>query len=109
MRSRLGRGLHRHNLQAVLDFEDFIWNRSDGSPAHVFKKLGDAAYEYVTTPNCDAKRISNLTYKLTADDVEIIHGLDLTKIKKLCTPSVYSKAKRLETKHSEIYSTQSSE
>ena len=34
------------------------------SPAHVFKKLGDAAYDYVTTPNCDAKRISNLTYKL---------------------------------------------
>ena len=108
MRLRLGRGLHRHNLQAVLDFEDFIWNRSDGSPAHVFKKLGDAAYEYVTTPNCDAKRISNLTYKLTADDVETIHGLDLTKIKRLCTPSVYSKAKRFETKHSEIYTTQSS-
>ena len=108
MRLRLGRGLHRHNLQAVLDFEDFIWNRTDGSPAHVFKKLADAAYEYVTTPNCDAERISNLTYKLPADDVETIHGLDLSKIKTLCTPSVYSKTKRFETKHSEIYSTQTS-
>ena len=38
MRLRLGRGLHRHNLQAVLDFEDFIHNRTDGSPADVFKK-----------------------------------------------------------------------
>ena len=70
-------------MQAVLHFEDFIWNRSDGSPAHVFKKLGDVAYAYVTTLDCDAVRISNLTYKLPADDVEYIHGLDMSKIKML--------------------------
>ena len=60
MRLRLGRGLHRHNLQAVLDFEDFVWNRSDGTPADVFKKLGDAAHAYVSSQDCDAPRISNL-------------------------------------------------
>lgn len=108
MRLRLGRGLHRHNLQAVLDFEDFVWNRSDGTPADVFKKLGDASYAYVTTVNCDAERVSNLTYKLPSDDVEVINGLLLPKIKKLCSPSVFTKSKRFETVHSDIYSTQSS-
>ena len=108
MRLRLGRGLHRHNLQAVLDFEDFVSNRSDGSPADVFKKLGDAAYAYVSTLDCNAERISNLTYKLPADDVEIITGLLLTKIKLLCSPSIFTKSKRFETTHSQIYSTQSS-
>ena len=48
MRLRLERGLHQHNLQAVLDFKDFVWNRTDGSPANVFKKLGDAARAYVS-------------------------------------------------------------
>ena len=62
MRLRLERGLHQHNLQAVLDFEDFVWNRTDGSPANVSKKLGDAARAYVPSPVCDSKRISNLFY-----------------------------------------------
>lgn len=108
MRLRLGRGLHRHNLQAVLDFEDFIWNRTDGSPADVFKKLGDAAFAYVTTEVCDARRLSNLTYELPADDVHEIKGLDLSKIKMLCSPSVFSKSKRFETTNSQLYATQTS-
>ena len=74
MRLRLGRGLHRHNLQAVLDFEDFVLNRTDGTPAGVFKKLGDAAHAYVSKVVCEAPRLSNLTYKLPADDVEQIDG-----------------------------------
>ena len=80
MRLRLGRGLHRHNLQAVLDFEDFVWNRTDGSPANIFKKLGDAAMAYVSSPVSDIDRISNLAYELPADDIEHIEGLNLTKM-----------------------------
>ena len=70
--------------------------------------MGDASYEYVTTLNCYAERISNLTYKLPADDVDMINGLILTKIRMLCSPSVFTKSKRFEIIHSEIYSTQSS-
>ena len=108
MRLRLGRGLHRHNLQAVLDFEDFVWNRTDGSPANIFKKLGDAAMAYVSSPVCDVDRISNLAYKLPADDIEHIDGLSLSKIKTLCTASVFSKTKRFESTNSTIFRTQSS-
>ena len=60
MRLRLGRGLHRHNLQAVLDFEDFIHNRTDGSAADVFKKLGDAAR--LTCPMLNVTLIGYLTW-----------------------------------------------
>ena len=67
-----------------------------------------ASYAYVSTLDCDAQRISNLSYKLPADDVEIIPGLLLTKIKLLCSPSIFTKSKRYETTQSEIYSTQSS-
>ena len=105
MRLRLGRGLHRHNLQAVLDFEDFIWNRTDGSPADVFKKLGNAAKAYVSTTDCDAQRMSNLAYELPADDIEYIEGLNLTDIKQLCSVSVFSKTKRYETISSRIFCT----
>ena len=108
MRLRLGRGLHRHNLLAVLDFEDFIWNRSDGTPADVFKKLGDAAHAYVLTPVCEASRLSNLPYKLPADDVEHINGLVSAKIKLLCSASVFSRSKRFQCTDSQIFSTQSS-
>ena len=44
MRLRLGRGLPRHNLQAVMDFEDFVYNRTDGSPQSVFKTLGNSGF-----------------------------------------------------------------
>ena len=108
MRLRLGRGLHRHNLQAVMDFEDFIWNRTDGSPAHVFKTLGDAAKAYVSTTDCDAQRMSILAYELPADDIEYIDGLDLTAIRQLCTASVFLKTKRYEAISSHIFSTQTS-
>ena len=35
MRLRLGRGLRRHNLQTVMDLEDFIRNRTDGTPQDI--------------------------------------------------------------------------
>ena len=60
MRLRLGRGLPRHNFQAILDFEDFVLDRTDGSQANIFKKLGDAATAYVSSSVGDIDRISNL-------------------------------------------------
>ena len=108
MRLRLGRGLHRHNLQAVLDFEDFIHNRTDGSPADVFKKLGDAARAYVSNAECDIDRVSNLAYSLPDDDVESIEGMVLSEIKKFCSESIFCKTKRYEVKKSQIIRTQTS-
>ena len=108
MRLRLGRGLHRHNLQAVLDFEDFIHNRTDSSPADVFKKLGDAARAYVSDAECDIDRVSNLAYSLPDDDVEGIEGMLLSEIKKFCSESIFSKTKRYEVKKSQIIRSQTS-
>ena len=85
MRLRLGRGLHRHNLQAVLDFEDFIYNRTNGDPADVFKKLGVAANKYVTTVDFHSKRKSVRSYSLPEDNVEAIQ--DLTR-DKLCASAL---------------------
>ena len=42
MRLRSGRGVFRHNLQSIMDLEDFISNRTTGTPSSIFKKLGDA-------------------------------------------------------------------
>ena len=108
MRLRLGRGLHRHNLQAVLDFEDFVHNRTNGSPADIFKKLGDAAAVYISTPECDTERVSNLAYILPDDDVENIEGMDLSEIRKYCSESIFRKTKRYEVKNSQIIRTQTS-
>ena len=47
MRLRLGRGLRRHNLQSVMDFEDFVQNRTDGTPQDIFRNLGTAAFMYL--------------------------------------------------------------
>ena len=60
------------------------------------------------TLDCDAARLSKLTYKLPNDDAEMINGLLLFKIKMLCSQSVFTKSKRFETIHSDIFSTQSS-
>ena len=108
MRLRLGRGLHRHNLQAVLDFEDFIYNRTNGDPADVFKKLGDAANKYVTTVEFHTKRKSVRSYSLPEDNVEAIQDLTRDKIVRLCTTSVFNKAKKYERKNSDLFRTQSS-
>ena len=81
MRLRLGRGLHRHHLQAWLDFEDFIFNRTDGSSQAVFKKLGNAASAYVSTVAVDAQRASRLCVDLKDDVIENIVGLTSEKIK----------------------------
>ena len=96
MRLRLGRGLHRHNLQAVLDFEDFVHNRTDGKPATIFKKLGDAATLYVATVDYETTRCSNISVLLNEDSLDKI------------TNSVFEKTKRYEVRSSTIISTQMS-
>ena len=58
MRLRSGRGLHRHNLQAVMDLEDFIYNRRDGPPADIFKRIGDIASIYCKTIDSETVRTS---------------------------------------------------
>ena len=108
MRLRLGRGLHRHNLQAVLDLEDFIFNRTNGDPADIFKKLGDASKQYVSTYDPHTVRKSVVPYALPQDDVQPIIGLNMAKIRGLCSTSVFMKTKRYETKTSLIFRTQSS-
>ena len=106
MRLRLGRGLHRHNLQAVMDFEDFVYNRTDGKPATIFKKLGDAATIYVTTVDYETTRHSNISVLLNEDNIDKIEGIHLSQVKTICSNSVFEKAKRYEVTSSTIISTQ---
>ena len=106
MRLRLGRGLRRHHLQPWLDFEDYVYNRTDGSPQDIFKKLGDAATKYVTTQDIITRRASNIPQQLPQDIIHPVEGLTFTKIKLLSSPSVFKKAKRFEVKSSTIISTQ---
>ena len=105
MRLRAGRGLYRHNLQSWMDFEDFIYNRTDGSPQSIFKRLGDAATLYVPTIDHETKRASSLTQHMEEDDFEEVAGLTTGIIKSLCSINVYKKAKKFEVKKSELIST----
>ena len=106
MRLRLGRGLPRHHLQAWLDFEDFVYNRTDGTPQDIFKKLGDAATRYISTHDEETIRSSNIPQQLEPDHFEQIAGLTLTTIKPLASNNVFYKAKRFEVKNSHVISTQ---
>ena len=106
MRLRSGRGVFRHNLQPIMDLEDFIQNRTSGSPASIFKKLGDAAKLYCSNLHDDTIRTSNIPLQLGQDMFEKIEGLTLTKIKSLCSASVLTKSKRYEVIKSIQISTQ---
>ena len=106
MRLRIGRGLYRHNLQAVMDFEDFVHNRTDGKPATIFKRLGDAAIQYVTTVDFETARYWNIPIMLNADDIDIIEGINTSDFRKICSSSVFRRSKRYQVKKSTIISTQ---
>ena len=106
MRLRLGRGLPRHNLQSWLDFEDFVYNRTDGTPQDIFKKLGDAATTYVQTVDLKTVRNSHISDILESDALHPVPGLSSSDIKTLCSVNAYKKAKRFEVKNSEILTTQ---
>ena len=61
IRLRLGRGLPRHNLPAIMDFEDFVYNRTDGSPQSVFKALGHSEFYYSSHFGAKIPRSSKLS------------------------------------------------
>ena len=106
MRLRLGRGLHRHNLQPVMDFEDFLYNRTNGTPSDVFKKLGDVAAIYCRTIDETTHRNSVIPISLNNDIFTVVQGLSLGIIERLCSGSVFKKAARFRVKSSAIISTQ---
>ena len=91
MRLRLGRGLRRHNLQSVMDFEDFVQNRTNGTPQDIFKNLGSAACLYLSIKHDEVPRTSLISSALRKDHIEPIMALSIAQIKKLCTESVYRK------------------
>ena len=106
-RLRLSRGLFRHNLQAVMDLEDFITNRTNEMPQTIFKSLGDSAFKYINSSIDNLQRSSTITTTLKHDNVENVKGLTIKKIKKLCSSSVYQKAsRRFKVINSMIISTQ---
>ena len=49
MRLRSGRGIKRHNLQSVMNLEDFFFNRTNGTPQDILKKIGDIGIIYCKT------------------------------------------------------------
>ena len=69
MRVRLGRELPRHNLQAAMDFEDFVYNRTDGSPQSVFKALGESGFYYVSHFDDQVTRNSKLSSELRLENI----------------------------------------
>ena len=105
MRLRMGRGIFRHNLQPIMDFEDFVYNRSDGTPIGIFQKLGDATKAYCSTAD-SVTRLSNIPLLLGADHFEKVEGLTITDIQSICTDSIFNKAKRYEIIKSNLISTQ---
>ena len=105
MRLRLGRGLPRHNLQAFMDFEDFVYNRSDGSPQSVFKALGESGCYYVSHFDDQVTRSSKLSSELRLNNVLEVSMLTDEKIKRLCTARVYKRAGKYNVLKSEFIST----
>ena len=105
MRLRLGRGLRRHNLQSVMDFEDFVQNRTNGTPQDIFKNLGSAASLFLSIKHDEVPRTSLISTALREDHIEPIMALSIAQIKKLCTESVYRKANIFRVKQSNLIST----
>ena len=81
MRLRLGRGLRRHNLQSVLDFEDFVYNCTNGTPQHIFKNLGSATVLYHSIKHDNVERSSLISTRLRQDHFEPIENLSIGLIK----------------------------
>ena len=89
-----------------MDLEDFISNRTTGTPSSIFKKLGDAAKQYCSIIDNITVRLSNIPFLLATDHIECIEGLTNEKIKSICSEGVYAKSKRFEVLKSELISTQ---
>ena len=105
MRLRLSRGLPRHNVQAFMDFEDFVYNRTKQVPISIFKQLGDAAKMYCTDREHDFPRTSLISNALSPDNMEKVPGLSAEMVKSLAKGSVWKKAKKFVVKTSTVVST----
>ena len=88
------------------DLEDFIFNRTTGKPSSIFKKLGDATKLYCSTTDTHTVRLANIRFRLSNDIFNKVVGLSSSKVKILCTASVFKKSKRFEVVKSELISTQ---
>ena len=75
MRLRCGRGVFRQNIQPIMDFEDFISNRTTGKSSPIFKVLGDTARLYSSAINDTIVRTSNIPLPLSTDCSEHVEGL----------------------------------
>ena len=107
MRLRAGRGLPRHNLQPVMDLEDFIYNRTNGTPQDIFKKIGDIGAIYCKTVDTLTMRHSTIPYKLRSDLIRCPLGLNLRIVARMCSASIFQKASSYEVKSNNLISTQS--
>ena len=105
MRLRLGRGIRRHNLQSVLDFEDFVYTRTNGTPQDIFRVLGSASLLYHSITHDNVQRSSLISRMLREDSFEPIEDLSVTLIKRLCTDSVFRKANIFTVQASKLIST----
>ena len=105
MRLRLGRGLRRHNLQSVLDFDDFVYNRTNGTPQDIFRALGSAALLYHSINHDNVQRSSLISTMLRGDHFEAIEDLSIGLIKQLCTDAVYKKGNIFTVQTSKLIST----
>ena len=106
MRLRLARGLPRHNLQPWMDFEDFIYNRTDGTPPSVFKALGDAAKMYCSNYDPTITRTSQISQRLAQDVLHDIPNLSDHAAKQLCSTRVWRKAQQFQKAQLSNMSTQ---
>ena len=89
-----------------MDMEDFVFNRTDGTPQDIFKKIGDIAAIYCSTTDTTTKRNSCIPITLRPDYIRCPDGLNLRVVKRLCSTSVFNKAARYETKNNASISTQ---
>ena len=105
MRLRLGRGLPRHNLQAVMDMEDFVYNRTNGDPQAVFKALGEAGVLYMIKYDPAVIRTSMISTELRKDNIVNIPSLTVEKIKRLCSDRVYERGGKYKVYQSDLIST----
>ena len=65
-----------------------MYNRTNGTPQDIFKKMGDAATEYVQTVDLNTVRNSSIPETLAPDYIHTVPNLSSALIKGPCSPSV---------------------
>ena len=104
MRVRLARGFPRHSLRAWLDFKDFVFNRTDGTPYLVFK--APTARLYSSAYDDSIIRTSTISEMLTRDALPPISGLSALAVQRRCTNRVWRMASQYQKFNSNTMSTQ---